>query len=57
MMLTNVSVVTSGYLSGIDGELIKANSQGNHSKSLRVSVEASLKKLQTSYIDLLYVHW
>ncbi|KAL2054245.1 hypothetical protein ABVK25_005386 [Lepraria finkii] len=36
---------------------IKSNHQGNHSKSLRVSLEASLKKLQTSYIDLLYIHW
>ncbi|PPQ64459.1 hypothetical protein CVT24_008469 [Panaeolus cyanescens] len=30
---------------------------GNGAKSLHVSVEASLKKLRTSYIDLLYVHW
>ena len=30
---------------------------GNNSKSLHLSVEASLKKLRTSYIDLLYVHW
>jgi len=30
---------------------------GNNSKSLRLSVEASLKKLQTDYIDILYVHW
>ncbi|KAF9041381.1 arylalcohol dehydrogenase [Panaeolus papilionaceus] len=29
---------------------------GNSSKSLHLSVEASLKKLRTSYIDLLYVH-
>ncbi|KAL4903092.1 NADP-dependent oxidoreductase domain-containing protein, partial [Aspergillus multicolor] len=37
-------------------EKIKSNFQGNHSKSLRLSVEASLTKLQTDYIDLLYVH-
>ncbi|CAF9940176.1 hypothetical protein IMSHALPRED_001777 [Imshaugia aleurites] len=36
---------------------IKTNYSGNHSKSLRVSLEASLKKLQTGYIDLLYIHW
>ncbi|RDW56705.1 norsolorinic acid reductase-2 [Coleophoma cylindrospora] len=48
---------TSGYLSGKGGESIKQNFTGNHSKSLHLSLEASLKKLQTSYIDLLYVHW
>ncbi|OWT36177.1 aryl-alcohol dehydrogenase [Cryptococcus neoformans Bt1] len=36
---------------------IGANFVGNHKKSLRLSVEDSLKKLRTSYIDLLYVHW
>jgi aryl-alcohol dehydrogenase-like predicted oxidoreductase len=36
---------------------IQSNYGGNGIKSLRISVEASLKKLQTSYIDLLYVHW
>jgi aryl-alcohol dehydrogenase-like predicted oxidoreductase len=36
---------------------ITANYQGQHAKSLHISVEASLKKLQTSYIDLLYIHW
>lgn len=36
---------------------IQSNYGGNGIKSLRLSVEASLKKLQTSYIDLLYVHW
>ena len=30
---------------------------GNSTKSLRNSVEDSLRKLQTDYIDLLYVHW
>ncbi|TFK39066.1 Aldo/keto reductase [Crucibulum laeve] len=30
---------------------------GNSAKSLHLSIEASLKKLRTSYIDLLYLHW
>ncbi|KAI0370887.1 aryl-alcohol dehydrogenase [Pilatotrama ljubarskyi] len=30
---------------------------GNSMKSMRVSVDASLKKLRTSYIDILYLHW
>lgn len=30
---------------------------GNSTKSMHVSVEASLKKLRTTYIDILYVHW
>ncbi|KAE9404747.1 Aldo/keto reductase [Gymnopus androsaceus JB14] len=29
---------------------------GNNAKSLHISVEASLKKLRTDYIDILYVH-
>lgn len=33
------------------------NSGGNGLKSLRTSVDASLRKLQVSYIDILYVHW
>lgn len=33
------------------------NSHGNGSKSLRISVNASLARLKTDYIDLLYVHW
>lgn len=37
-------------------ELIKSNFQGNHAKSLRLSVDASLRKLQTDYVDVLYVH-
>jgi len=36
---------------------MKTNYQGNHSKSLKLSVARSLKKLQTEYIDLLWVHW
>ena len=49
---------TSNYQSykGFDKH-IPANFGGNGIKSLRHSVEASLKKLQTEYIDVLYVHW
>lgn len=46
---------TSAFAS--DSTHIKSNHCGNHSKSLRVSLEASLKKLQTNYVDLLYIHW
>lgn len=35
----------------------KALYTGNSVKSMHVSVEASLKKLRTTYIDILYVHW
>lgn len=42
---------------GMDNKEIIVNFQGNGAKSLHTSVEASLKKLQTDYIDLLYVHW
>jgi aryl-alcohol dehydrogenase-like predicted oxidoreductase len=36
---------------------IQANYQGNGSKSLKLSLAASLRKLQTDYVDILYVHW
>ncbi|KAK0449006.1 Aldo/keto reductase [Desarmillaria tabescens] len=35
----------------------KVNYVGNSTKSMHISVEASLKKLRTSYIDILYLHW
>lgn len=40
-----------------NGPRQKANYAGNSTKSMQLSVAASLKKLQTDYIDLLYVHW
>ncbi|KAI9733108.1 MAG: hypothetical protein M1834_003655 [Cirrosporium novae-zelandiae] len=55
--LVIASKYTSVYPSGKNGEKIKSNFQGNHAKSLHVSLDASLKKLQTSYLDVLYVHW
>jgi aryl-alcohol dehydrogenase-like predicted oxidoreductase len=33
------------------------NYSGNHKKSLNLSLRDSLKKLNTDYIDLLYLHW
>ncbi|KAJ7165633.1 NADP-dependent oxidoreductase domain-containing protein [Mycena crocata] len=35
----------------------KVTYTGNNLKSMHISVEASLKKLRTTYIDILYVHW
>jgi aryl-alcohol dehydrogenase-like predicted oxidoreductase len=39
-----------------DSIRVRANYQGQHAKSLHVSLEASLKKLQTDYIDLVYTY-
>jgi len=56
-------VIATKYTSGLktvrNSENIRdvTSYVGNASKSLRVSVEASLKKLRTSYIDILYLHW
>lgn len=36
---------------------VNANFGGNSIKNLRGAIETSLKRLQTSYIDLYYVHW
>ena len=49
---------TTNYTShrGFDNK-IHVNSGGNGLKSLRTSIDASLRKLQISYIDILYVHW
>ncbi|KAH9931780.1 aryl-alcohol dehydrogenase [Amylocystis lapponica] len=35
----------------------KSHYAGNNMKSLHISVDASLTKLRTSYIDILYIHW
>jgi len=47
---------TLGYKNSDDTVKQKINFVGNNIKSMRMSVEDSLKKLRTSYIDLLYVH-
>ncbi|KAI1201432.1 norsolorinic acid reductase [Nemania serpens] len=51
---------TTNYQSRASGQYnddILINFQGNGTKSLHISVNRSLKKLQTDYIDVLYVHW
>ncbi|CAF1139952.1 unnamed protein product [Adineta ricciae] len=48
---------SSGYRSDWKKEPIHINFAGNSTKCLHESVAASLKKLQTDYIDLLYIHW
>lgn len=48
---------TTCFRAGHGDKEILINASGNGTKSLHISLEASLKKLQTSYIDLLYVHW
>lgn len=48
---------TTGFRSYTGQKEIQSNFQGNSAKSLHVSLNASLKKLKTDYIDLLYLHW
>jgi len=48
---------TTNFKRGASQIKQKTNYIGNHVKSMHVSVEASLKKLRTDYIDILYVHW
>lgn len=33
------------------------NYGGNHKRSMHMSVRDSLKKLQTDWVDILYLHW
>jgi aryl-alcohol dehydrogenase-like predicted oxidoreductase len=47
---------STNYKRGDDTIPIKMGYVGNGHKSLHLSVEASLKKLKTTYIDILYVH-
>ncbi|KAF2762634.1 Aldo/keto reductase, partial [Pseudovirgaria hyperparasitica] len=48
---------SSPYLLGQGYDTKHSNFAGNSTKSLKHSVDASLAKLQTSYIDILYIHW
>ncbi|KAH9891593.1 aryl-alcohol dehydrogenase [Cubamyces lactineus] len=48
---------TTMYKTGGDDIKLKSAYLGNNVKSMHLSVEESLKKLRTTYIDILYVHW
>lgn len=48
---------SAGYKGMSEPKRMQSNYGGNSAKSLHVSVAQSLEKLQTSYIDLLYVHY
>ncbi|KAI5363316.1 Putative NADP-dependent oxidoreductase domain-containing protein [Septoria linicola] len=52
-------VIATKYTSACRRHLpgIQSNYTGNNTKSMFASVDASLKKLKTSYIDVLYLHW
>lgn len=48
---------TTDYKHGDTTIKHKATYIGNHVKSMHLSVEASLKKLRTDYINIFYIHW
>ncbi|KAJ9602406.1 putative aryl-alcohol dehydrogenase aad14 [Cladophialophora chaetospira] len=56
-LLVIATKFTTPYRSYELGKGKTVNYSGNHKKSLHLSVRDSLAKLQTDYIDLLYVHW
>ncbi|KAI0787016.1 Aldo/keto reductase [Abortiporus biennis] len=51
------SKYTTNYKRGAKDIPQQSQYTGNNTKSLHISVEDSLKKLRTSYIDILYLHW
>jgi Aldo/keto reductase family len=48
---------TTGWRTALGDKIIQANFGGMNAKNLRHSLEASLKKLQTTFVDILYIHW
>ncbi|OAP62503.1 hypothetical protein AYL99_04708 [Fonsecaea erecta] len=56
-LLVIATKYTTPYRSWELGKGKTVNYSGNSKKSLHLSIRDSLAKLQTDYIDLLYVHW
>jgi aryl-alcohol dehydrogenase-like predicted oxidoreductase len=60
--LRDQMVIATKYSAGYraynrDKEPLQTNFTGNSAKSMHVSVRDSLRKLETDYIDILYLHW
>jgi aryl-alcohol dehydrogenase-like predicted oxidoreductase len=57
----NEMVIATKYTTGWQAykkrSIIQSNFGGMNAKNLRHSLDASLTKLQTDFIDILYVHW
>ena len=56
-MLVIATKFSTGYKDYELGRGKSVNYTGNHKRSLHMSVHDSLRKLQTDYIDIHYVHW
>jgi aryl-alcohol dehydrogenase-like predicted oxidoreductase len=48
---------TTGWLRPRGRNIIQSNYGGMNAKSLKHTLDSSLKKLQTTYLDILYIHW
>lgn len=56
-VLTRLQQYTTNFARGNDNIQQKVLYTGNNLKSMHISLEASLKNLRTSYVDIFYVHW
>jgi aryl-alcohol dehydrogenase-like predicted oxidoreductase len=56
-MVVIATKFSTGYLDYKLGRGKSVNYTGNHKRSLHMSIRDSLAKLQTDWIDILYVHW
>jgi len=52
-----VSILISSYQSHKYGKNEVTNLCGNSKKSMHVSIRDSLRKLQTDYVDIFYIHF
>ncbi|KAK0493000.1 NADP-dependent oxidoreductase domain-containing protein [Armillaria luteobubalina] len=52
-----ITEYSTNYQRGNDSIVKKVNYVGDSVKSMHLSMGASLKRLRTWYIDILYLHW